>query len=125
MTEKRCEIRSLCADIVKLEWKDKAGWMRTAPAVLEDISPRGACLQVEFPVPVNVEAWIRHGENWVVPCRTAYCVYREIGYFTGVEFSPGIRWSRRAFRPGHLLDLAELVRAARHQSDSKEEIPCI
>lgn len=109
MAEKRACRRSLCADLVELEWKDKSGWVRTAPAILEDISPRGACLQLEYPVPVNTEAIIRHPEPWTIECRTSYCNYREIGYFVGLEFKEGSRWSRRTFRPQHLLDLVDLI----------------
>jgi hypothetical protein len=38
-----------------------------------------------------------------------YCVFREIGYFLGVEFEDGCRWSQRHFRPQHLLDPRKLV----------------
>ena len=41
--------------------------------------------------------------------RVRYCVYREIGYFVGVEFEPSSKWSRKAFRPQHLLDLKRLL----------------
>jgi hypothetical protein len=94
---------------VELEWRDKSGWLRVVTAILEDISPRGACLQLEYPVPVNVEATVRHHALWSVECRTSYCNYRDIGYFLGLEFKPGTRWSKRAFRPQHLLELANLI----------------
>lgn len=109
MTENRANARSLCADLVELEWKDKSGWRRVVPAILEDISPRGACLQTEFPVPIHVDATIRHQESWNIECRTSYCNYRDIGYFLGLEFKPGTRWSKRAFRPQHLLELANML----------------
>jgi len=38
-----------------------------------------------------------------------YFVFREIGYFLGVEFEPGCRWSQRHYRPQHLLDPRRLV----------------
>lgn len=41
--------------------------------------------------------------------RVRYCVYREIGYFVGVEFEPSSKWSRKTFKPQHLLDLKRLV----------------
>jgi hypothetical protein len=109
MTENRVNPRSLCADLVELEWRDDAGALRIVPAILEDISPRGACLQVEYPVPISIEVTIRHEEPWSIECRTTYCNYREIGYFLGLEFKPGERWSKRAFRPQHLLDLTQLM----------------
>jgi hypothetical protein len=42
-----------------------------------------------------------------------YCVYREIGYFAGVEFEPQSKWSRKTYKPQHLLDLQQLVGAAK------------
>jgi hypothetical protein len=36
-------------------------------------------------------------------------VYREIGYFLGIEFEPGCKWSARHFKPQHLLDPRRLV----------------
>jgi hypothetical protein len=38
-----------------------------------------------------------------------YCVYREIGYFVGIELEASSKWSRKQFEPQHLLDLEELV----------------
>ena len=77
-------------------------------ALLEDISPSGACLQLETAVPLGVEM------HWSSPRQelsgtVRYCVYREIGYFVGVEFEPSSKWSKRAFRPKHLLDLKQLM----------------
>ncbi len=40
-------------------------------------------------------------------CR--YCVYREIGYFIGIQFEPGVKWSRKNFKPQHLLDPRRLL----------------
>jgi hypothetical protein len=39
-------------------------------------------------------------------------VFREIGYFLGVEFEPGSQWSQRSYRPQHLLDPRRLVNRA-------------
>ena len=41
--------------------------------------------------------------------RVKYCVFREIGYFLGIEFEPGSRWSERHYRPQHMLDPRRLV----------------
>lgn len=38
-----------------------------------------------------------------------YCVYREIGYFLGIQFEDGVRWSQRSFRPMHLFDPRRLI----------------
>jgi hypothetical protein len=112
MEERRLEVRMLCADMVAVSWMDKAGRKRTAAALLEDISARGACLQFESAVPLGV---ILH---WSCPSQefageVRYCVYREIGYFVGVEFDPQSRWSKKGYKPQHLLDLQKLVDRAK------------
>jgi hypothetical protein len=108
MTERRSETRMLCADMVELSWKDVSGKDWRAMALLEDISASGACLQLETAVPLAVDVC------WQSPKRefsgrVRYCVYREIGYFVGVEFEQHSRWSRKEFKPQHLLDLKRLV----------------
>ena len=98
----------MCADMVDVRWKEPTGKQHTAIALLEDISASGACLQLETPVPLGVEI------RWNSPRKefkgsTRYCVYREIGYFVGVEFEPTSRWSQKAFMPQHLLDPQTLI----------------
>lgn len=109
MSEKRFDTRSLCADLMTLEWLGDDGSLTTASAVLEDISPRGACLQVESPVPVDVQITLRRGSEWTAPCVPVYCIFREFGYFVGVQFPEGVRWSRGEFEPQHLLELGDFV----------------
>lgn len=98
----------LCADMVKVSWKDPLGKRRRTVGLLEDISATGACLQLENSVPLGAEI------GWACPKqeftgRVRYCVYREIGYFIGVQFGDDTRWSRRTYKPQHLLDLQQMV----------------
>ena len=108
MEERRTEVRMLCADIVEVSWREKSGRQRRTTGVLEDISASGACLQLDTAVPVGAPIEWRspkmefHGE-------VRYCAYREIGYFVGVEFSAASKWSKKAYRPQHLLDLKKLI----------------
>jgi hypothetical protein len=37
-------------------------------------------------------------------------VYREIGYFAGIDFKPGVKWSQTLFHPQHLFDPSSLLR---------------
>ena len=109
MEERRGEVRMLCADMVELRWKDATGKLRHATGLLEDICASGACLQLEAAVPRGAEVF------WESPRqefrgRVRYCVYREIGYFIGVEFISSTRWSKKAFRPQHMLDPQTLLR---------------
>ncbi len=97
----------LCADMVEICWT-AAGRRRRSTALLEDISPHGACLQLEFELALGTEIVIAHGSVRMAGI-VRYCVYREIGYFTGVEFEAGSEWSVSSFRPDHMLDLEELV----------------
>jgi hypothetical protein len=101
----------LCADLVKIEWQERAGAPdgrglvspRTVVANLEDISASGACLQIDTDIPPQTVVTIRH-ENGDFQGRVKYCVFKEIGYFLGLEFDAGYRWNARQFKPMHLLD---------------------
>lgn len=107
MEDRRTEARMLCADVVHVHWREGTHG-RSATALLEDISPSGACLQLESAVPLGVSiTWETDGHEFTGKAR--YCVYREIGYFVGVEFEPGVKWSQSAFEPRHLLDLKKLI----------------
>jgi len=108
MDERRAESRMLCADMVDVCWTGPKGRKRRLPALLEDISARGACLQFETDMPLGVEVTIEHGKIRMLGT-IRYCVYREIGYFVGIEFHEGSEWSRSQFTPEHMLDLEQLV----------------
>jgi len=117
MQERRIYPRMLCADLVKVEWRDKTGDAYSVVANLEDISMSGACLQIEEDVPLQTVVSIVHAHG-TLQGRVRYCVFKEIGYFLGVEFDPGHRWNARDFKPMHLLDPRRLERA---KSDSVEK----
>ncbi len=89
-------------------WTDRMGKTCRVVALLEDISRFGACLQLETAVPIGAEIRLecpKRGLHGVV----RYCVYREIGYFVGIEFDAKSPWSKRQFKPQHLLDLQKLL----------------
>ena len=80
-------------------------------AVLEDISPLGACVQVDERIPLGARVSIS-----VVPEETArfsgwvsYCVFRDYGYFVGIQFANETRWSSGVFEPQHLTNLEALM----------------
>jgi hypothetical protein len=77
-------------------------------ALLEDIATQGACLQLDKPLPLHTAITLQHGKGEMHGV-VRYCVFREIGYFVGIQFSPESAWSRSQFTPQHLLDLEELV----------------
>ena len=47
----------MCADMVGVEWTDDVGQPRKCTGLLEDISPLGACLQLDDPRS-SVRYWI-------------------------------------------------------------------
>jgi ribulose bisphosphate carboxylase small subunit len=108
MKERRIEPRLLCADLVEVEWTGPNGRRRRDVANLEDISATGVCLQMEIALPLNSAVSLRLPED-DVKGDVRYCVHREIGYYVGVEFEEGTRWSARMFKPQHLLDPAKLA----------------
>lgn len=108
MQDQRRVPRMLCADMVELRWEDERRQPQGVTALLEDISVYGACLQLENPVPLGTKVeWDSPKQSFSGVVR--YCVYREIGFFVGVEFSGACRWSKKTFKPLHLLDLERLV----------------
>ena len=100
----------LCADLVDIEWRDEDGRTKRTVANLEDISLSGACLQLDVAIPQHTAVRITYPKGELVG-RVRYCVYREIGFFMGLEFDPGCKWSQHSFKPMHLLDPRRLVDA--------------
>lgn len=103
VTEKRSEPRMLCADLVRVVYRDGSGKKRTEFANLEDISPSGACIHLPEEVPRGTPVRIVSPRK-VLKGRSAWSRRRDRGYYTGLRFEPGIKWNRRIFAPRHLLD---------------------
>ena len=118
MIERRRESRFLCADLVRVDWLAGEGpgaILRSAEAVLEDISPQGACVQLEEIVPpgtaISISAVSAAGDpshHVMFTGCVSYCVYRDYGYFVGIRFSDETRWSCGVFEPRHLTNLKAL-----------------
>jgi hypothetical protein len=108
MSERRAKQRSLCSDIVELFWSDRLGWPHRAKAVLEDISPTGACVQVEALIPMNVELALRLGEIGL-PAIVKYCTLIGGSYFVGVEFAAGTQWQEEEYTPKHIFQWPTLA----------------
>ena len=99
---RRRVLRSLCADLLKIRWTDKSGSGHRELATLEDISPKGACLKVENPIPLGTMLTILYPSG-AYQGQVRRCDPQMDWYFVGVEFAPGYRWSREQFEPAHLL----------------------
>jgi hypothetical protein len=101
MLERR-EDRELCADLVKVQWKLESGSFLSEWAILEDISPSGACLEIEKPIPPDTVVSLQFkGDR--CQARIKYCKFDKVNYLLGVQFEHGYRWSRRRFKPEHLI----------------------
>ena len=111
MQERRIDSRLLCADLVETVWQDASGRQQRHMANLEDISLSGICLQAETQVPAGTSISMCYGDGELVGT-VRYCVFRDCGYFLGIEFEEGCRWSTQHFRPQHLVDPRELVEQA-------------
>ncbi len=108
MAERRIEPRLMCADLVDIEWQGANGHGGRSVANLEDISAVGACLQLDNEIPLRAVIRITVKKNEYVG-EVRYCVFREFGYFIGVQFEPGVKWNSRAFKPLHLFDPRRLL----------------
>lgn len=108
MLRERSEARMLCADLVDIRWKDISGRGHKSTAILEDISASGACVQVEAPIPQNTLVRIYHPKGQLQG-KVRYCVYREIGYFVGLQFEQDCKWSKKEYQPQHMLDMPRLL----------------
>lgn len=93
----------MCADLVDVRWKDRSGRSRRAVANLEDISLSGACLQMEVQIPLTTTVRISYPKG-EFSGEVRYCQFKEIGYYVGVQFEDGCKWSKTSFKPLHLLD---------------------
>jgi len=104
MKQRRESQRNMCAELVAIRWTDLDGCQRTEPATLEDISENGVCLHLEHLIEPDTEVSIVY-PNGVFQGTVKYCTYEEIGYFLGVAFEEGYRWTKTDFQPSHLLEL--------------------
>ncbi len=111
MLDRRIEPRILCSDLVAVEWKDNQGKTRKCMANLEDISVSGACVQLDRPLPLQAKLRLTFPKA-ILEATVRWCIFREIGYFLGLEFAPGMKWSRKDFRPRHMLDPRKLAQMA-------------
>lgn len=117
MTERRFENRFACADLVRVDWLEAgrdtlpSGSFCSTEGVLEDISRVGACVQVEIEIPLGSTIIIRLGREQFCGS-VCYCVFRDYGYFVGVNFNDESAWSSAAGRPAHLTDLTRIASQA-------------
>jgi hypothetical protein len=91
-----------------VDWLAGEDLFTTIEAVLEDISPHGACVQLDVPIPVGSTISVSCGENHFTGF-VSYCVSHENGYFVGICLSEQSKWSRETFLPAHLTSVHTVV----------------
>ena len=93
----------MCSDLVKVRIEDAAG-AREEIANLEEISPSGACVQLETAAAYGADI-----EMICANCRlrgkVSQCRFTEIGYDVAIEFEQRQAWERTRFEPKHFLDV--------------------
>jgi hypothetical protein len=102
MAEKRSEPRYMCSELVNILIRHEDQPVQEAIANLEDISPSGACIQLD-------EA-VRLGTDIEIVCATCrfkgkVCNCRFAGslYDVGVAFDDPGAWDASRYEPAHLL----------------------
>jgi hypothetical protein len=102
MAERRSEPRYMCSELVSILIHHEGQTVQRAMANLEDISPSGACFQLE-------EA-IRLGAGIEIVCSTCRfkgkvrnCRCAGGGYDVGVAFDKPQAWDATRYQPAHLL----------------------
>jgi hypothetical protein len=109
----------MCSDMVGLYWRDKSGWKRRSPAMLENISRSGACIQSDTPIPLGTLLRIAFPKGRLEGS-VRYCFFRDMGYSIGIQFAEDSKWSEHRFRPRHLLDLAQMTLKAAAKIDRRK-----
>lgn len=105
--EKRSEPRSLCAAFVELTRRDRSPRRSRQTVHLEDISPSGACVSAERPLPVHTPVVIKYS-NGEFPGVVRHSRHQDGSYFLGIRFTFGCKWAPEFFEPEHLLNPADL-----------------
>ncbi|MGA3039765.1 MAG: hypothetical protein ABSF54_03120 [Bryobacteraceae bacterium] len=103
MKERRAEPRLWCSDLIEVRVEADGGEPAELIANLEEISPSGACVQFEEPVPAGARLCLKLG-RYKFRGHAQSCIHNEIGYFVEVRFDAGRKWSRQLYEPKHLLD---------------------
>jgi len=98
----------MCADMVEVQWREDSGKACTCAGLLEDISPSGACLQLDSPLALDKKLVIEY-RKVRLEGSVCYCFFRDIGYWVGVQFTARNKWSSKDFRPRHLFDPRQLL----------------
>src|SRR5689334_8456439 len=108
MRERRAETRLLCAELVEVIWQDSSGREKRRIGNLEDICANGICVQLETPLDPGTPIRMLYQNGELVGI-VRYTLYRDEGYFVGIELEGDSQWSAAEFIPEHLLNPEDLL----------------
>lgn len=103
---RRVTERSLCSELVRIEYRDQKGEIVNFAGLLEDVSRRGLCISLSLPVSVGTEISFQC-EGFSGKAMVEYCNLGDYSYLVGATFLDGLEWDESTWRPRHLLALAE------------------
>ncbi|MGD0578270.1 MAG: PilZ domain-containing protein [Bryobacteraceae bacterium] len=111
IAEKRRHDRLLCAGLVEVRWSDKDGFPCETVANLDNLSPGGACLRVDCPIPPGTRIAVGHliGQ---VEAEIRHCSSSELGWVVGVQFLTGKTPGIKACDPSHCVDPKTVIQSA-------------
>ena len=120
MVEKRGEPRYMCSELVNIVIRHEDQTVEEAIANLEDISPSGACVQLD-------EA-VRLGADIEIVCSTCRfkgtvrnCRFAGSLYDVGVAFDEPDAWDASRYEPAHLLLVESGLASVEAEADDPEE----
>ncbi|MDA1313406.1 MAG: PilZ domain-containing protein [Acidobacteria bacterium] len=105
MQNRRETERSLCSELVRIEFRDQKGEIVNFAGLLEDVSRRGLCISLSLPVRVGAEIQFQC-DGFAGKASVEYCNLGDYSYLVGATFLDGLEWNESAWRPRHLLALA-------------------
>jgi|ERR1035441_2694929 hypothetical protein len=101
--EQRRHDRLLCAGLVDVRWSDADGYPCETVANLDNLSPDGACLLLDSPIPAETRVGIGH-LICQVEAEIRFCSGPELGWVVGAQFLTGKTAGIRACHPSHVVD---------------------
>lgn len=103
ISEQRRHDRLLCAGLVDVRWSDENGYPCETVANLDNLSPGGACLFLDSPIPKGTRVAIGH-LICQVEAEIRFCSPSELGWVVGAQFLTGKTPGIRACNPRHAVD---------------------
>jgi hypothetical protein len=105
MRDRRFEFRVDGEDQVAFRWEDHLGRKHEGTALLADISPSGASVQVDHAVRIGTKFFLGY-QDQELSGKVSHCAQYGSGYRIGIRFQTGSAWSPR--RPRAAVEAVQL-----------------